>query len=188
MRNPCVFVLGILRRISSTKGHNCIDLVDCCFQPGKAFNSLRPRQNCRHFALDTFKRFLFPRPQLTIVHHWCRCWLGAGQATSEYLNQWWLVYWRIYASLGLNELNTLRTYQWIEWSLIEIMACQFQCYVRSNDNSIGSYYFPLQKMSNQRSAIYGISFSLYLFKHFLFKASACTGPEYRQAFTWSNDD
>ena len=26
----------------------------------------------------------------------------AGQATSHYLNQWWLVYWRIYASLGLN--------------------------------------------------------------------------------------
>ena len=26
------------------------------------------------------------------------------QATSHYLNQWWLVYWCIYASLGLNEL------------------------------------------------------------------------------------
>ena len=26
-------------------------------------------------------------------------------ATSHYLNQWCLVYWRIYASLGLNELN-----------------------------------------------------------------------------------
>ena len=33
---------------------------------------------------------LFPRVQLTIFH---------------YLNQWWLVYWRIYASLGLNKLN-----------------------------------------------------------------------------------
>ena len=27
----------------------------------------------------------------------------AGQATSHYLNKWWLVYWRIYASLNLNE-------------------------------------------------------------------------------------
>ena len=26
-------------------------------------------------------------------------------ATSHYLEQWWLVYWRIYASLGLNELS-----------------------------------------------------------------------------------
>ena len=28
---------------------------------------------------------------------------NAKQVTSHYLNQWWLVYWRIYASLGLNE-------------------------------------------------------------------------------------
>ena len=27
-----------------------------------------------------------------------------------YLNQWWLVYWRIYASLGLNELT--HSYWW----------------------------------------------------------------------------
>ena len=47
---------------------------------------------------------LFLRFQLTIFKHWFRYWLGAVQATSHYLNQWWLVYWRIYASLGLNEL------------------------------------------------------------------------------------
>ena len=29
---------------------------------------------------------------------------GSDQATSHYLNQWWLVYWCIYASLGLNDL------------------------------------------------------------------------------------
>ena len=49
---------------------------------------------------------LFARVQLTIFQHWFRQRLGAGQATSHYLNQWWLAYWRIYASLGLNELNT----------------------------------------------------------------------------------
>ena len=42
--------------------------------------------------------------QLTIYQHWFRYWLGAIQATSHYLNQWWLIDWRIYASLGLNEL------------------------------------------------------------------------------------
>ena len=31
---------------------------------------------------------LFPRVQLTIFQHWFRWWLGAGQATSHYLNQW----------------------------------------------------------------------------------------------------
>ena len=49
---------------------------------------------------------LFLRFQLTIFQHWFRYWLGAVQATSHYLNQWWLVYWRIYTSLGLNELRT----------------------------------------------------------------------------------
>ena len=48
---------------------------------------------------------LFLRVQLTIFQHWFRWWLGADQATSHYLNQWWLDYWHIYASLGLNELT-----------------------------------------------------------------------------------
>ena len=58
---------------------------------------------------------LFLRVQLTIFQHWFRQWLGAGQATSHYLNQWWLVYWRIYASLGLNELipGTTGQIQWL---------------------------------------------------------------------------
>ena len=81
-------------------------------------NTLRPRQNGRHFADDIFKciflnenvsivvKISLKFVQLTIFQHWFRWWLGAVQATSHYLNQWWLVYWRIYASLGLNELTT----------------------------------------------------------------------------------
>ena len=45
---------------------------------------------------------LFLRVQLTKIQHWFRKLLGAGQATSHYRKQWWLIYWRIYASLGLN--------------------------------------------------------------------------------------
>ena len=52
---------------------------------------------------------LFPRAQLTIFQHWFRYWLGAVQATSHYLNQWWLIYRRKYASLGLNELSACRS-------------------------------------------------------------------------------
>ena len=33
---------------------------------------------------------LFLRGQLTTFQHWFRQWLGAGKATSHYLNQWWL--------------------------------------------------------------------------------------------------
>ena len=49
---------------------------------------------------------LFLGVQITIFQHWFRYWLGADQAPSHYLNQWWLDYRRIYASLGLNELTT----------------------------------------------------------------------------------
>ena len=46
----------------------------------------------------------FPRVQIIIFHHCFRWWLGASQATSHYLKQWWLVDWPMYASLDLNEL------------------------------------------------------------------------------------
>ena len=48
---------------------------------------------------------LFQRIRLTMFPHWLIEWLGAGQATSRYLIQWWFNYWRISASLGLNELT-----------------------------------------------------------------------------------
>ena len=86
-------------------------------------NTLWPRQNGRHFPDDIFQCIffngniyklclifhwnLFPGVQLTIFQHWFRQWLGAVQATSHYLNQWWLDYWHIYVSLGLNELKML---------------------------------------------------------------------------------
>ena len=73
---------------------------------------------------------LFLRFQLTIFQHWFRYWFGAVQATSHYLNQWWLIYWCIYASLGLNELThrgqnkmysfLQTTFSWIKKNLISI--------------------------------------------------------------------
>ena len=65
---------------------------------------------------------MFLRVQLTIVHHWFRWWLGADQATSHYLNQWWLDYWRIYASPGLNELSARDRYV-LKISFILINTC-----------------------------------------------------------------
>ena len=87
----------------------------------RILNTLRPRQmdaisqTTFSNAFSWMKMFefrlkfhwrLFLRFQITIFQHWFRYWLGAVQATSHYLNQWWLVYWRIYASPGLNELMT----------------------------------------------------------------------------------
>ena len=83
-------------------------------------NTLRQRTNGRHFADNIFKcifinenvRILLkislkfvPKVPINNIPALFSWWLGADQATSHYLNQWWLVYWRIYASLGLNELT-----------------------------------------------------------------------------------
>ena len=51
-----------------------------------------------------------PKGRYAIFYHWFRQWLGADQATSHYLNQWWLIYWRINASLGHNELTLQMTH------------------------------------------------------------------------------
>ena len=49
---------------------------------------------------------LFPRVQFTVSQHWFRLWLGAVQATSHYLNQWWLVY---------RHICVTRPY-WVNWT------------------------------------------------------------------------
>ena len=80
----------------------------------------RPRWNAQHFADGIFKRIFFntyvwmssktspkfvpkgPINNIPALDQMVSC---AENATSHCLNQWWLVYWRIYASLGLNELS-----------------------------------------------------------------------------------
>ena len=87
--------------------------------------------------------------QLTIFHHWFRWWLGAVQATSHCLNQWWLVYWRIYASLGLNELThwdrvayicvSKLDHHWFRWWLVAWSASSH--YQTSVNRKWNSYIF-----------------------------------------------
>ena len=99
-----------------------------------AFNTLRPRQMAaisqitfsNEFSWMRMHKFrllfhwrLFLRFELTIFQHWFRKCLGAGQATSHYLNQWWLVNWCIYASLGLNELKKYSINAWCLYINIE---------------------------------------------------------------------
>ena len=83
-----------------------------------SINTLRPRQNGRHFPGDIFKCILLnedawisiknslkfvPKGSINNIPTLVQIMACAGQVTSHYLNQWWLVYWCIYASLGLNE-------------------------------------------------------------------------------------
>ena len=86
-------------------------------------NTFGLRQNGRRFPDDIFKCIFLKEnvwilikislkfvhkgpindiPSLVQIMAWRR------QAASHYLNQWWLVYWRIYASLGLNEKRVPR--------------------------------------------------------------------------------
>ena len=41
------------------------------------------------FWMKMFEFLKFLEVQLTIFQHWFRKWLGAQQATTHYLNQWW---------------------------------------------------------------------------------------------------
>ena len=82
-------------------------------------NTLRPRQNGRHFADNSFKRILVNenvrilmeislkfvlKGPINNIQALVQIMACAVQATSHYLNQCWFVYRGIYASLGLNEL------------------------------------------------------------------------------------
>ena len=75
------------------------------------FNTLRQRQNGRHYPDDIFKWIFLneniwiamnismkfdPNSPFNLFQHWFRSWLGTDQATSHYLKQWWVVYWHIY--------------------------------------------------------------------------------------------
>ena len=64
-------------------------------------NTWTPRQNGCHFTEDISKNIfvnanvwvsikidLQQRVQITITKHWFRHWLGAGEATSQYPDQW----------------------------------------------------------------------------------------------------
>ena len=81
-------------------------------------NTLRPRQNGRHFADATFKRIFLnenirilikisPKfiPKVPINNIPAFVQIMAWHRPGHYLNQWWFLYWRIYASLCLNELK-----------------------------------------------------------------------------------
>ena len=76
-------------------------------------NTMRPRQDGHHHPDDIFK----------CIFLGFRWWLGAGQATSHYLNQYWLVYWRIYSSLGLSEFKIRGKLRYLNDFQIE--ACYF---------------------------------------------------------------
>ena len=83
---------------------------------------LPPRQNGHHFTDDIFKWIFLkenvrisikislkfvPKGQFNNIPALVQIKAWPGDTTSHCLNPWWLVYWCIYASLGLNELSRM---------------------------------------------------------------------------------
>ena len=123
-------------------GIQCMRSLGCGGASTKELNTLRPNQNGRHFADDILKCIFLnentwilieislkfvPKgsinniPALVQIMAWCR------QVTSHYLNQVWLVYWRIYASSDLNELTC--SYLWCCKLRDEIIEAGFHGYL-----------------------------------------------------------
>ena len=108
----------------------------------QAFNTLRLRQNGCHFT-DIFKCILLnekawillkislkfvAKVQINNIPAWVQIMAWHWPGTSHYLNQWWLQYWWIYASLGLNELtvevvNCMLTFQLVKYSFVHSSLC-----------------------------------------------------------------
>ena len=88
-------------------------IIKCTSNMFYIINTLRSRQNGRHFADDIFKgiflneiSFKFvPKGPINYIPALVQIIAWRVQATSRYLKQYWLTYQRIYASLGLNELS-----------------------------------------------------------------------------------
>ena len=83
------------------------------FWSRSSLNTLSSRQNGRHFTDDVFKCILLNESLLILLKISLKFVPKCPnnnipslvQATSHYLNHWWLVYWRIYTSLGLIKNN-----------------------------------------------------------------------------------
>ena len=135
LKDWLIFIMGIpilvTQHLYIEMGLSWPLLAILCWFPIRLVSTLRPRQNGRHFA-DAILNSIFLNENVWIPIKFSLKFVPKGPINNipalvqimawrrpgdkHYLNQWWLVYWRVYASLGLNELNKgplLRT--WINF-------------------------------------------------------------------------
>ena len=110
-------------------------------------NTLRPTQDYCHFTDGIFKcislneyvwislkisQKFAPNVRINDIPSLVQKMACTDQAISHYLNQWWLIYWRIYASLLLSELinwfrlDDANVRQWVE-SLVFARSASCLC-------------------------------------------------------------
>ena len=98
-----------------------------------AHNTLRPRQNGRHFAYAIFKYIFlnenvwislkfFPKVRINSIPVGSDNDFVPTRRRSHYLDQWWFVYWCIYAPLGLNELMGCEDEVWFVFCGTEVRS------------------------------------------------------------------
>ena len=117
---------------------DCVKIcwVNSSWDSSGLINTLRPKQNGCHFGDSIFNDFSVNENLsynyncteiCSLGSNWQYCsigpdnGLGAKQATSHYLNQSWLDYRHIFASLGLNELTFTHT----PLNSCRFLACNF---------------------------------------------------------------
>ena len=134
---------------------------------------------------------MFPRVKLTIFHHWFIQWLGGNQATSHYLNQWWLIYWRIYVSLSLNGLTwsfdiffvTVITYE--NTCIITYNGIHKHCTCKEQGSDSISHKESYCKVSQRlECVILGVKFCLFCFETWQAALQQILG-EFRNSNHWS---
>ena len=102
-------------------------------------------------SLFIFPWNMLPRVQLSICQHWFRWWLGNEQATSHYLNQCGpIVYWCIYASLGLNGLMDKLLPICLRPQYINVNQKSLQLYILECINKCLWFKWHVQRKATQR--------------------------------------
>ena len=71
--------------------------------------------------IDISLKFV-PRGQINSILVFVQIVACAVQATSHYMNHWWLVYWRIYASLGVRWISLRICYFCSPWYLVNSIS------------------------------------------------------------------
>ena len=108
-----------------------------------AFSSMKIYEFNLRYHWNLFQSF-----ELILFQHWFILWLGAVQATSHHLNQWWLVFWRIYASLVLSELTHWRysslalsqRYGFLDFRMLQIIYLLSPVFEYEYDNTTSWLY------------------------------------------------
>ena len=110
------------------------------------FNMLRLRQNGSGFTDDTFKRIFLnenvrisikismkfvPTGPISNIPAWVQimAWRRSGS-----LNQWWLVYWCIYASLALNEFSSWNMDDFLVWTFLFVNSFEPEWHIYASVN------------------------------------------------------